>query len=159
MSTYDPPSVMPTWTSINPRPFPSLQQLPENLIFPSLPSAPRQSAFSNLWTLSTHIIPAAYPRVTPDVLPPVKVPDTLIDKNERRRMNSEKATEMLAANIKHSTNPSPDNGNKVVLWNCVNRYVKKGLGGGKGLTLFFAHANGFYKEVCYFLDLPGLSCL
>ena len=39
-----------------------------------------------------------------------------------------------------------------VLWNCVNRYVKSDLESGKsrkaGITLFFAHANGFPKEVC-----------
>ena len=39
------------------------------------------------------------------------------------------------------------------LWNCVNRYVRKGLGSSsagarqKGVTLFLAHPNGFPKEV------------
>ena len=42
-------------------------------------------------------------------------------------------------------------GHPLVLWNCVNRYVKKDLDSSKktGLTLFFAHANGFPKEVSY----------
>lgn len=38
-----------------------------------------------------------------------------------------------------------------VLWNCVNRYVRNDLnlkaGSSTGLTLFFAHANGFPKEM------------
>ena len=38
-----------------------------------------------------------------------------------------------------------------VLWICVNRYYRPDLDkqreNGKGLTLFFAHANGFSKEV------------
>ncbi|PFH44988.1 hypothetical protein AMATHDRAFT_10265 [Amanita thiersii Skay4041] len=41
-------------------------------------------------------------------------------------------------------------GYKRVLWNCLNRYYKVGTGegcGGKGLTLFVAHANGFPKEI------------
>lgn len=39
-------------------------------------------------------------------------------------------------------------GSDKLLWNCLNRYVKKDLvEGGKGVTLFFAHANGFPKEV------------
>lgn len=36
-----------------------------------------------------------------------------------------------------------------VLWNCVNRYARNGLTSKNrtGLTLFFAHANGFPKEI------------
>lgn len=35
------------------------------------------------------------------------------------------------------------------LWICLNRYVRNDTTGSKkGLTLFFAHANGFNKEVC-----------
>jgi hypothetical protein len=39
-----------------------------------------------------------------------------------------------------------------VLWNCVNRYVRNDLKAcnSTGLTLFFAHANGFPKEVRVF---------
>jgi hypothetical protein len=33
-----------------------------------------------------------------------------------------------------------------VLWNCVNRYVRRETS-PRGLTLFFVHANGFPKEV------------
>ena len=42
-------------------------------------------------------------------------------------------------------------GYPLVLWNCVNRYVKQGLNVSNktGVTLFFAHANGFPKEVSY----------
>lgn len=159
MSTYDPPSVLPKWTSVNPRPFPPALPPPEHMTLPSLPSGPRRPTFSNLWTLSTHIVPAAYPRVSPNVPQLERLPESLADKNERRRLNSERATELLAGNIKHSADPAE--GNKTVLWNCINRYVpvsKSLCRSGIGLTLFFAHANGFHKEVCYFLDL-GLSCL
>lgn len=40
-------------------------------------------------------------------------------------------------------------GSRKPFWNCVNRIVRKDLGEsrGRGLTLFFAHANGFNKEV------------
>lgn len=36
------------------------------------------------------------------------------------------------------------------LWICLNRYARnESAGSKKGLTLFFAHANGFNKEVRY----------
>jgi hypothetical protein len=38
-----------------------------------------------------------------------------------------------------------------LLWNSINRYVKRVQDGRKGLTLFFAHANGFPKEVLIYL--------
>lgn len=147
MSSYDPPSVLPVWTSIKPRPFVPLQPPPlETLHLPSLPSPPRQPAFSSLCTLSTHIIPAAYPRVGPDVPQPEKVLES-VDKNERRNINVQVANELLRSRIKQSTGPNPGEGSKKILWNCINRYVRKGFSGEKGLTLFFAHANGFFKEV------------
>ena len=38
------------------------------------------------------------------------------------------------------------------MWNCINRYVRRGFGADdgdrKGVTLFMSHANGFPKEVC-----------
>ncbi|RXW19272.1 hypothetical protein EST38_g6587 [Candolleomyces aberdarensis] len=40
-------------------------------------------------------------------------------------------------------------GHPKVLWNCINRYVRKDLSPSNrtGLTLFVAHANGFPKEI------------
>ena len=47
-------------------------------------------------------------------------------------------------------------GHPKVLWNCINRYVRNNLSSSNrtGLTLFFAHANGFPKEV-RFACMPG----
>ena len=42
-----------------------------------------------------------------------------------------------------------------VLWNCVNRYYRV-EGKGEGLTLFFAHANGFPKEVSITYAVHGV---
>jgi pimeloyl-ACP methyl ester carboxylesterase len=57
------------------------------------------------------------------------------------------ATELMESRLKQATKPDPGEGSKKVLWNCINRYVKKGSRGESGLTLFFAHANGFFKEI------------
>ena len=152
MSSFAPPTELPTWTSTNPRPLVPLQTCPEPSVLPSLPSPPRQPIFSNLYTLSTHIIPAAYPRVSLDVPLPERVPDIGIDQEERKKIIAQKAVEFL--NTRHNeytSEPTAAAGSKKLLWNCVNRYAKKDLNGQRGLTLFLAHANGFPKEVCFWL--------
>ena len=42
-------------------------------------------------------------------------------------------------------------GYPLVLWNCVNRYIKRDLDffNKTGVTLFLVHGNGFPKEVSY----------
>ena len=155
MSSFDPPTELPTWTSVNPRPFIPLQRHQEPLALPSLPSPPRQPVFSNLYTLSTHIIPGAYPRVVSDVSLPEPAPDVGITQEERKRISAQKTVEILHAKQKQSA-AEPVAGSEKLLWNCVNRYVKRDLREQKGLTLFFAHANGFPKEVRF---LPFLAFL
>ena len=150
MSYLDPPTEMPSRTSVNPRPLLPLQKHPEPSFLPPLPSPRRQPAFSDLYTLSTHIIPAAYPRLTSDVPQPERVPDNSVDKEERKRIIEQKSVEMLAAKRRQSAS-KPGEGSRKLLWNCVNRYVKNDLNGAGGLTLFFAHANGFPKEVRFLL--------
>jgi hypothetical protein len=119
-------------------------------MLPALPSPLREPIFPG-YTLTTHIIPAAFPRMAPDV-PLPKPLDNQSDKAQRaawaeRTLKAFREAEeelMKEKDIQHS---------RKVLWCCVNRYVKKGLPGAsktnrKGVTLFFAHANGFPKEVC-----------
>jgi hypothetical protein len=151
MSSFDPPTKLLPWPSLNPRPFAPLQRHPEPSILPTLPSPPRPPAFSHLYTLSTHIIPAAYPRVTPDVPEPGRVPDTGIGKEERSRIGNQRVAEILDAKCKQS-NGGPIEGSRKLLWNCINRYARNDMNGQKGLTLFLAHANGFPKEVCFYFS-------
>ena len=157
MSSFDPPFQVPNWASINPRPFIPLQRPPELSFLPSLPSPPRQPIFSNLYTLSTHIIPAAYPRVSLDVPQPEQSPITAgINQSERKKINSEKTLEILAAKQRQSI-AEPTEGSKKPLWNCINRYVNRDLEGRQGLTLFLVHANGFPKEARFFVLVSRLS--
>jgi len=119
---------------------------------PSLPSPQRKPAFSAPWTLTTHLFPAAYLRTTRPVPEPDVVPRDL-PKEERKQKLLE--TRMRLHELRTET--TADDGHPRVLWNCVNRYVPRvdetegGATPGpmtmKGLTLFFAHANGFPKEV------------
>ena len=111
---------------------------------PALPSPPRKPAFDAPFTLTTHIFPAAYLRTT-RLIPLPKLPAAGATKEERSQVLAESALQLLDWN----NDITKSDGYPLVLWNCVNRYVKKDLdlSNKTGLTLFFAHANGFPKEV------------
>ncbi|KAG5351233.1 hypothetical protein C0989_007351 [Termitomyces sp. Mn162] len=131
-----------TWASVSPRePLPIFPP-PESLSPPPLPSPARRPAFDAPYTLSTHIFPAAYLRTTEYVRPPPS-PPTGGTKAERQAYANTVARKLK--DLRGSLSPR---GTKQVLWNCANRYVKIGLDEkqASGVTLFFAHANGFPKE-------------
>ena len=114
---------------------------------PLLPSPPRKPAFDAPFTLTTHLFPATYLRTTrPVPLPKLSAVGTI--KEERRRVLAETASQLL---VWSNDTSAVTDGYPLVLWNCVNRYVKKDLdlSNKTGVTLFFAHANGFPKEVSY----------
>ncbi|KAF8697674.1 hypothetical protein AX14_001307 [Amanita brunnescens Koide BX004] len=121
---------------------------------PALPSPQRAPQIHPSFALSTHIVPAAHIRSSPYVprpppsLMPVPSPNT--GKKLTNEEKISKATDvrkwLLRATAKHGDDGV---GYKRVMWNCVNRYyrIDKRRTTGRGLTLFFAHANGFPKEV------------
>ncbi|KAF5355440.1 hypothetical protein D9758_006398 [Tetrapyrgos nigripes] len=132
---------------------------PENPSFPKpdLPSPPREPFWKSLsshpaYSLSTHIIPAAFLRSTPEIdlpCPPHSCEGKKTRQNsiregvdrlwELRRKENDRRLQ-LGAPIKFERR----------LWLCLNRYVRKDVNSKnrrhKGLTLFCAHANGFNKE-------------
>ncbi|KAF5384323.1 hypothetical protein D9615_003313 [Tricholomella constricta] len=132
-----------TWQSITPRKLLPVFPPPEPLPAPPLPSAARRPIFSAPYTLSTHIFPAAHLRTT-NYVPVPSTPPGDTTKAERQAV-AEKTAQTLK-DLRTSLEPC---GSRQVLWNCANRYVKQGLDGtrAKGVTLFFAHANGFPKEI------------
>lgn len=120
---------------------------------PELPSPPRSPALDTRvpYVLSTHIVPAAYLRTTPYVPTPPGPPEGAI-KSERRQFLLKTRNELLQ--IRRSAAAKRQSGELEwcarLFWNCINRYVKKDLDQSlksQGITLFFAHANGFPKEV------------
>ena len=124
---------------------------PEPLVKPALPSPPRQPTLDAPYTLTTHIFPAAYLRTAAHVPVPRSPPENAT-KAERQEfsMRTTKKLRDMRTTVDPQAVPQ-------VLWSCANRYVRNDLHSGRtigttrsrpGITLFFAHANGFPKEVC-----------
>ncbi|KIM43145.1 hypothetical protein M413DRAFT_26330 [Hebeloma cylindrosporum] len=135
-----------TWEHVELRDPLPIYPPPEPLQLPSLPSPPRKPAFDAPYTLTTHLLPASYLRTTRPVPELEPVPANL-PKEDRRRLLSDTRRQLDELRTSKVTDGYPR-----VLWNCVNRYVKNDLLEGRrsektGVTLFFAHANGFPKEI------------
>lgn len=145
---YHPPTV-------NPGPLLPLETPPplSRADLPALPSPPRKPLLDQWYTLSTHLVPAAYPRTSPYVAIP-KLPQWTPNKDEFKAAVRETAGDVLSIKGKQwegAFDRLPRNAKP--LWSCVNRYVRRDLraDGDRGvrtsITLLFAHANGFPKEV------------
>lgn len=92
------------------------------------------------------MVPAAFPRSTPDI-PFPEMPTWTPDKQEWNANVRKTADAMIALRVKQWNGELESKGSRTPLWVCVNRYVRKGVREeGKGVTLFFAHANGLHKE-------------
>lgn len=162
---YTPTS--PGWTSLHPRPLRPIRPHPslDTIQAPALPTPLRPSVFHTnthgVYQLSTHLVPAAYPRLTPDIpLPviPAYIPGG--SPSERRTKMDMVVKEAQATQDAYAEGRLGGNPSEKLLWNCVNRYVRTSArsvvtttttttasdGAGTGITLFLAHANGFHKE-------------
>ena len=119
-----------------------LQEARQPLKYPALPCPPRDHRFTDTYTVSTHLIPAAFPRVSPFV-PLLPVPEH--ESKDERRARIERYTDaFLALQTQHA--PDKSESQPTVLWTALNRYVCADTR-GTGLTLLLLHANGLHKEV------------
>ncbi|KAH9926152.1 Alpha/beta hydrolase family-domain-containing protein [Fomitopsis serialis] len=115
---------------------------------PALPSRPRTFSDAS-WVLSTHIVPAALPRTTPDI-PPVILPAWTADKGKWKEAVQKTADEIVGVRYKQWNGELKEPGSRKPLWVCLNRYRRRNLSQeeeAKGVTLLFTHANGFPKEI------------
>ncbi|THU87214.1 alpha/beta-hydrolase [Dendrothele bispora CBS 962.96] len=138
---------------------------------PDLPSLLREPFWNSLpshpaYSLSTHIIPAAFLRSTPEIDLPVP-PHPSANKETRYKHVQAGVERLLELRREESLRTqqvdSPPSFERR-LWICFNRYVRKDLSSKirpkKGLTLICAHANGFNKEtwepmIYHLLSFPG----
>ncbi|KAG6380138.1 Alpha/Beta hydrolase protein [Boletus reticuloceps] len=121
----------PGWTSVHPRPLRPIRAHPnlDNIQTPPLPSPPRPHVFHTTTTnavyrLSTHLVPAAYPRLAPDI-PPSEIPAytpgaSPADRREKMDRLVKQAVETQTAYEKGRLDGEPS---EKLLWNCVNRYT------------------------------------
>lgn len=122
---------------------------------PKLPSSRKRTADSS-FTVTTHLLLAAFPRSTPDV--PLPDPPTWTeDKAQWKDAVRAKADEILSTKQRQLAGKLDGAPSRQPLWICVNRYRRKNArttGHGASITLFFAHATGYPKEVrtCHFSD-------
>lgn len=127
---------------------------PEALQKPSLPSGQRKPIWGDddriPYTLTTHIVPTAYFREDEDiVLPDTPTADETMTKDERKICI--RKAELKLREIRRKYENEGRHPQHKALWLCLNRYARTSTHTAKGgLTLFFAHANGFHKEVMIF---------
>lgn len=115
---------------------------------PSFPFPPRPS-FLDDYVRSTHYVPAAFPRSTPDTLP-TPPPRWSADREEYKALVRKTTEEVITKRMDFVRGNLNSDSSRKLLHSCVTRFVKKDLeeaGNKPGLTLFVSHATGFGKEV------------
>jgi hypothetical protein len=102
------------------------------------------------YSLTTHIFPATHLRTSSNVPVPLPPPENA---TKAERLECFKKTTEKLRDLRVTMDPQ---GVPQVLWNCANRYARTDLDGKRtnGVTLFFAHANGFPKEVMRTDSIP-----
>ncbi|GAA5981685.1 hypothetical protein JCM11641_004214 [Rhodosporidiobolus odoratus] len=134
---------------------PLLRLLPPQPITRPLPPLPPSSPIHPGWTSQTYILPAAFPRSykgstrpassprSPFPTPPK--PGQRINPNEAYQALLGPQVEGFSYKVKLGDQTELDGQEQLAV--VVNRYRPEKKVEGKGLTLVFSHANGFYKEV------------
>uniref|UniRef100_A0A0W0F7K7 AB hydrolase-1 domain-containing protein n=1 Tax=Moniliophthora roreri TaxID=221103 RepID=A0A0W0F7K7_MONRR len=137
---------------------PPPEVLPAVHLLPKLPCGQRKPIWENdsriPYSLTTHIVPAAYWRDDPDVELPRVLQEDASTKEERMKLASEGEgkisslrAEFEAEALLRAKEGKRRNGKERIAWLVLNRYVRTIETQKQGLTLFCAHANGFNKEI------------
>lgn len=160
---------------------------PADAFLPQLPSATRDKNFVPGYQLTTHIIPAAHPRLSStdplrftETSTPITFEDVPSDKRKLREWAIEKSKKLVQKRMvvfeklekgdvqdglqDEATKRIIDEGGKR-MWNMVNRYARVGedietrkrMRGCVGLTVILVCGLGFHKEVCPIIHLAIVS--
>ncbi|TDL19494.1 alpha/beta-hydrolase [Rickenella mellea] len=166
-TSYLRPDEPRSFASVNPRSLLAFVEPPKHLTLypPSPPVHARgtrtiKSLDNNMdeWEVTTHVIPAAYPRGTPLVRLSSRHAQATEPLTKEARAKQMEQTALDLIEFKHRSVRGEDCGGSMeeepsrVLWNVVNRYVKLGKSrnirrGTKDITLLLTHPTGFPKEI------------
>ncbi|KAG1819108.1 Alpha/Beta hydrolase protein [Suillus subaureus] len=136
-------------TNVKPRPWVPFKSYEGHVEVPPLPFKPRSDDLLGTHNISTHIMPAANPRVTPKI--PVPEPPSRSSKRRSERDIKHLGLELMEQQASLCEDGYSGVTDERLLWNCVNRYVKKDKEAEvrrKGITLFLVHGASFPKEIC-----------
>ncbi|KAG2040698.1 Alpha/Beta hydrolase protein [Suillus americanus] len=136
-------------TTVKPRPWVPFKPHEGHIEVPPLPFKPRSDDLLGTYNISTHIIPAANPRVTPNIAVPEPPPRSSKKRTEKDIKNL--GLELMEQQAQLGEDGHSGVTDERLLWNCVNRYVRKAKEAKvrtKGITLFLVHGAGFPKEMC-----------
>ncbi|OSX64808.1 hypothetical protein POSPLADRAFT_1044257 [Postia placenta MAD-698-R-SB12] len=119
-----PPSLPPRSCPKPPRSLNALEAPPDVHSPPPLPT-PLRSFLNDSYELSTHVVPAAFPRSTPDI-PFPEMPTWTPDKQEWNANVRKTADAMIALRVKQWNGELESKGSRTPLWVCVNRNISDG---------------------------------
>ncbi|KAG1769848.1 Alpha/beta hydrolase family-domain-containing protein [Suillus occidentalis] len=140
------------WTTVKPRPWVPFKPHEGHVKVPPLPFKPRSDDLLGIYNISTHVIPAANPRVTPKI--PVPEPPRSLKRTASDIKNL--GLELMEQQVLYGEDGFSGITDERMLWNCVNRYVKKdseGQSQDEGDHLVPCARNGFSEgTVCGVID-------
>lgn len=154
--SYPRPAIQANYPTTNPRTaLPYLETPPviPRSELPPLPGGPRPQsslpeALSRTHTLSTHIITAAFPRVSANLYNEADYAPPPVESKEARKQRVKDVFEKISVTKrKYEAGASVGTPRREVLYNVFNRYARKGPLDPDGLTIIVTHAVGFPKEV------------
>jgi hypothetical protein len=154
-SSYPPPPCTIPWSSEKRPLIPIIDPPPSSTPLPQIPpKRSNPSALGEWYTLTTHVVPAAFPRTTPDIDWPAGSNFVPVSETKQEKRARIQALRDAYFNPKESHWAGHLTGqSEKRLWCCVDRFVRRDVTvrpGSKRLTLFLAHGIGFPKEVSGF---------
>ena len=109
-------------TTVSPRRWVPLKPHEGHVEVPLMPFKPRTDNLLDIYNIGTHIIPAANPRVSPDI----PIPERPRHSSKRTKRDIKKlGLELMEQQVRQGENGHCGVTNEKLLWNCVNRYVRK----------------------------------
>ncbi|KAG1736143.1 uncharacterized protein EDB91DRAFT_1348121 [Suillus paluster] len=137
--------------AVKPRPWGPFKPHQEPIEVLPLPSKPRTDKLLGIYNISTHIIPAANPRITPEAPVPEPPPTSKRTLKDIKKSGVEFTEQQVRQGGADHFGVTNEN----LLWNCVNRYAKKDKEANVGTKRTFRRKHGRSLYVIYYLSVAS----